>query len=293
MAADNAADNRVRRLRPLYLLRICLAALKHQDASRSRRDAGVPYFQDRRLGLLSESRMATLNALVPSDGPSEDVEAIPVVKRALDLLVTVPALLLFSPVMVVIALAVKLDSTGPAMFRQERVGRNGHTFGCWKFRSMYHDCDEEYHREQARNWFKGTPGQAGYKPRTDPRITRIGRILRATSLDELPQLLNVLVGDMSLVGPRPAIPYERALYKPWYLERERVNPGITGLWQVSGRDNVSAETMMLLDVVYVRRSSPWLDLKILACTVPALFGRPMPSLVAHGPRSSRRSDVLE
>jgi len=182
-------------------------------------------------------------------------------KRPFDLVVGVSATLLLLPLLAVLAVLVKADSPGPILFRQERVGLDGARFKMWKFRSMRHNSDERTHR-----------AAGPYKSLADSRVTRVGRFLRRTSLDELPQLFNVLRGDMSLVGPRPAIAYELEHYLPWYFERQMVKPGMTGLWQVSGRTELSAGEMMALDVRYVREAGLGLDLKILALTVPALLG---------------------
>jgi lipopolysaccharide/colanic/teichoic acid biosynthesis glycosyltransferase len=141
----------------------------------------------------------------------------------------------------------------------------------FKLRTMLVDNDETRHRKVAANWFAGKSSSNGYKPLDDPRVTQVGRMLRRLSLDELPQLLNVVRGDMSLVGPRPAIPYELKYYKPEYFDRQNVPPGMTGLWQVYGRDKVSAPEMMEFDLVYARQVSFWLDLKILALTGPAVL----------------------
>lgn len=150
---------------------------------------------------------------------------------------------------------------------------DGRPFLMWKFRSMYHRSDEQRHRAASSAWFAAQPSGGTYKSLTDPRITRVGRFLRRTSLDEVPQLFNVLRGEMSLVGPRPGLAYELEHYLPWYYERQRVKPGMTGLWQVSGRDRVSAKEMMTLDVRYVRERTFWLDFQILVLTLPALLGR--------------------
>lgn len=191
----------------------------------------------------------------------------------MDLLITFPALILLAPLMLLIAVLVRLDR-GPALFRQDRIGLGGRTFQVLKFRSMKWQAPDDEHRKVAEAWFRGSPAPGGgYKDAPDPRVTRLGRILRSSSLDELPQLVNVLRGEMSLVGPRPGIGYELDLYEPWYFERQAVRPGMTGLWQVSGRDRLSAREMMELDVRYVRHCSLGLDLKILALTVPALIGR--------------------
>jgi lipopolysaccharide/colanic/teichoic acid biosynthesis glycosyltransferase len=197
-------------------------------------------------------------------------------KRVVDLVVGGTMLAVISPLMLVIALAIRLDSRGSALFRQQRIGRGGETFWMWKFRSMQVNSGDQPHRSAAEAWFAARPAPRGYKVDRDPRVTRVGRLLRHTSLDELPQLLNVVGGQMSLVGPRPAIPYELAYYEPAYFARQAVKPGMTGLWQVLGRDRLPATEMMSLDVRYVRERSLGLDLRILAMTIPALLG--------HGPR---------
>lgn len=193
-------------------------------------------------------------------------------KRPLDVSVSLLALVFVVPVMVLVVLCVALESRGPVFFRQERVGRLGTTFRMWKVRTMYVRCDDGPHRQAAAAWFAGqaAPGKR-YKTLSDPRVTRVGRVLRKTNLDELPQLLNVLRGDMSLVGPRPAIAYELAHYEPAYMERFRVPPGMTGLWQVTRRDRLPAREMMALDTRYAHQASLWLDLKIILLTVPALI----------------------
>ena len=205
-------------------------------------------------------------------------------KRPFDLAVALPLLVLALPVIGVLALLVVLDSAGPVFFRQERVGQHLGRFRMWKLRTMHSGCHEEPHRRAAADWFAGRAEQDAYKSLADPRITRIGRWLRRLDLDELPQLFNVVRGDMSLVGPRPAIPYELPLYEPPYLDRLRVPPGMTGIWQLTDRERLSAPQMMALDLRYVREASIWLDLKILARTGPTLLaaalGVPAKSTVA-------------
>lgn len=193
-------------------------------------------------------------------------------KRPLDLLVGLLLAILAAPLILALAMLVAIESRGPVFFGQERVGRLGTTFRMWKIRTMYVRCDDGPHRQAAAAWFAGqaAPGKR-YKTLSDPRVTRVGRVLRKTNLDELPQLLNVLRGDMSLVGPRPAIAYELAHYEPAYMERFRVPPGMTGLWQVTRRDRLSAREMMALDTRYAHQASLWLDLKIILLTVPALI----------------------
>ena len=169
----------------------------------------------------------------------------------------------------IIALAIRLDSRGPALFRQYRVGRYGKQFQVVKFRSMVRDAEalkgEVSHLNEAQG--------AMFKIREDPRVTRTGRFLRRTSLDELPQLWNVLRGDMSLVGPRPALPEEVAEYAEWHRQRLATAPGMTGLWQVSGRSNVSYEERVKLDMHYIRNYSIWLDIYLLWLTIPAVLQR--------------------
>jgi lipopolysaccharide/colanic/teichoic acid biosynthesis glycosyltransferase len=193
--------------------------------------------------------------------------------RPLDVVAGSAVTVLFMPLIALLAVVVRLDSGGPVFFKQERLGRDGRPFLMWKFRSMHHRSDDGRHRADASAWFAAQPNGGGYKSLADPRITRAGRFLRRTSLDELPQLFNVVRGEMSLVGPRPGIAYELEHYLPWYFERQRVKPGMTGLWQVSGRDRVSAQEMMTLDVRYVRERTFRLDLQILMLTIPALLGR--------------------
>jgi lipopolysaccharide/colanic/teichoic acid biosynthesis glycosyltransferase len=198
-------------------------------------------------------------------------------KRVLDISGSLFALVLFSPVLLAIAVAITLTSRGPVLFRQQRVGRYGTRFTFLKFRSMYVANDESIHRDYVRRLITHNAAadqsaesrQPAFKIRNDPRVTPIGRILRRTSLDELPQLFNVLHGEMSLVGPRPPIPYEYACYNTWHRRRLlTVKPGITGLWQVRGRSRVSFDEMVRLDLKYAETWSVWLDLKIL-CLTPA------------------------
>jgi lipopolysaccharide/colanic/teichoic acid biosynthesis glycosyltransferase len=198
----------------------------------------------------------------------------PVYKRPLDVLVATLLLVLTAPVAAMVALIVKLTSPGPILFRQERLGQNGCPFTLYKFRTMYHGADVELHREYFALYRQGVraPGQPRplYKLRRDPRITPLGGILRRLALDELPQLYNVLRGDMSVVGPRPPLRYEVEHYTQRDLLRLSVKPGITGLWQVQGRDVVDFDTMITLDLEYIHRQSLTLDLCILLATVPAL-----------------------
>ena len=192
-------------------------------------------------------------------------------KRPLDVALSGALLVVLAPLLGALTLLVRLEGGGPALYRQERVGLDGQLFTIFKLRTMLVDNDENQHREVAANWFAGVSGSNGYKSLEDPRITRLGRLLRRLSLDELPQLFNVIRGDMSLVGPRPAIPYELQHYSAEHFERQEVPPGITGLWQVKDRDRLSACEMMELDLQYVRDASLLLDLKILVLTCPAVI----------------------
>jgi exopolysaccharide biosynthesis polyprenyl glycosylphosphotransferase len=195
-------------------------------------------------------------------------------KRIVDLVMATGLLLITWPVLLISTIAVKLTSKGPVIFRQERVGQNGRIFPCYKFRSMYMENDPKFHREFAREWIFDTEkskqeekGKIIYKLTADPRITPVGRLFRQFSVDELPQLFNVLKGDMSMVGPRPPLPYEVSLYRNWHLRRLDVMPGITGLWQVSGRNLLTFEEMVRLDLQYIENWSVWLEIRILLKTV--------------------------
>jgi len=191
------------------------------------------------------------------------------IKRASDIVGAALGLTLGAPLLGLIAAAIRLDSPGPIIFRQTRVGANGEHFEMYKFRSMVEDAEEELDKLRDRNEVDGPI----FKMKDDPRVTRVGRILRRTSLDELPQLWNVLRGDMSLVGPRPPLPSEVTEYMEWHKKRLEVRPGVTGLWQVSGRSLVSFDEQCLLDIYYIENWSLWLDFKILLRTIPqVLFG---------------------
>jgi lipopolysaccharide/colanic/teichoic acid biosynthesis glycosyltransferase len=196
--------------------------------------------------------------------------------RALELGLSVFLLVLLLPVLVLIAVAVRLDSRGPALFRQRRVGRELKPFIVNKFRTMHDGVGHDAHRAFVLGLIAGKhpePRKNGpqFKLAGDERVTRVGRLLRRSSLDELPQLWNVVRGEMSLVGPRPSIPYEVEHYPPHWAARFAVKPGLTGLWQVSGRSELTLEQMAVLDTEYVRRRSLWLNLSILARTVPVVL----------------------
>ena len=209
--------------------------------------------------------------------PLSDAERI--VKRVSDIVIAAAAILLSSPVWLLAALLIKLGSRGPVLFKQERVGMDGRIFLCYKFRTMQAGADENVHREvYEKNIAGGEDANAGSdekpvfgKVRNDPRVTGVGKFLRRSSLDELPQLLNVLIGDMSIVGPRPPIPYEVEAYELWHRRRLDMKPGITGLWQVSGRNRLSFDEMVRIDIYYIENWSLWLDLKVIFLTLPAVL----------------------
>ena len=201
------------------------------------------------------------------------------VKRIMDILGSTLALVICSPAFLLIALAIKFSSKGPVFFRQQRIGQYGASFVFLKFRSMYVNNDSTVHKEYVQRFIAGQAeqqpstgnGDGVYKLTKDVRVTRVGAFLRRTSLDEIPQFINVLRGDMSLVGPRPGLPYEVAAYQTWHRRRVlEVKPGITGLWQVNGRSRVKFDEMVRLDIRYAKAWSPWLDLKILVQTPRAV-----------------------
>jgi lipopolysaccharide/colanic/teichoic acid biosynthesis glycosyltransferase len=201
-------------------------------------------------------------------------------KRAMDIVGSIGAMILFAPVFVLVAVAVKVTSKGPVIFRQERIGQQGQPFVFFKFRSMTVNNDAAIHKEYVKQLIAGKAernpsngnGHGVFKLTQDPRITPVGSFLRKTSLDELPQFINVLRGEMSLVGPRPALPYEVEAYDLWHRRRIlEAKPGITGLWQIAGRNRLSFDEMVRLDLKYARSWSLWLDLKVLLCTPKAVI----------------------
>jgi lipopolysaccharide/colanic/teichoic acid biosynthesis glycosyltransferase len=203
-----------------------------------------------------------------------------VVKRAIDIAGSGALLFLLAPILGIVALLIKLTSKGSAIFEQERVGQFGRRFKCLKFRTMYANNDPKIHQEYVQSFIAGTANGQGsnavgtpiYKLTNDPRITPVGSFLRKTSLDELPQFWNVLCGEMSLVGPRPPVPYEFDVYDCWHRRRVlEVKPGVTGLWQVSGRSSTCFDDMVRLDLRYSQKWSIWLDLRILLATPRAVF----------------------
>lgn len=192
-----------------------------------------------------------------------------ILKRLTDLLVTVLLFILFLPIIPVVTVLIKLDSRGPILFKQKRVGKNGKEFDFFKFRSMVQGA------ENVINALRPLSAADGpiFKLKDDPRVTPVGRFLRRSSLDELPQLINVLKGDMSIVGPRPNLPSEVAHYQPWQRRRLNVTPGITCLWQIAGRSHIGFNEWMRLDLEYIQKRSYATDLKIMVKTLPAVIAR--------------------
>jgi lipopolysaccharide/colanic/teichoic acid biosynthesis glycosyltransferase len=207
--------------------------------------------------------------------PTQAISSNPGYLRAKRILDIVFTLLILLPLLItigIVAILIKLDSEGPVFFRQKRVGLNGEEFTLLKFRSMYVNSDESIHRQAVEQYMKGTilneRAEDGslFKLGNDPRITRIGRFIRKTSIDELPQFFNVLRGEMSLVGPRPPLPYEVASYSSQHWLRLSGKPGLTGTWQVYGRSKVSFQEMVEMDIEYLQQQSLWQDLKLIALT---------------------------
>jgi lipopolysaccharide/colanic/teichoic acid biosynthesis glycosyltransferase len=227
--------------------------------------------------------------LVSADFFSQDA-GIPPWKRIVDSLVILATLPVVVPVVLLIALAIKLVSRGPVLFRQERIGYYGQPFTIYKFRTMHVNAPTSTHQEHLNDLMKSS------KPMTkmdlnDTRVIRGGGILRATGLDELPQLINVLRGEMSVVGPRPCTAYEYEQYSPYHSRRLEALPGLTGLWQVSGKNRLSFEQMIQLDIHYAEHTSVWLDLKIMLRTFPVLFSQLREAVVKRLPGRRVRDQI--
>ena len=206
-----------------------------------------------------------------NEGMKQPARGLPLWKRTLDLgliLAVSPGLALLGTAM---ALVIKLGSPGPILFRQRRVGFKGQEFTCYKFRTMQINAETESHRLHTQNLIKSHDPMTKLDTRRDPRLIPLGPLIRSCGLDELPQLINVFRGEMSLVGPRPPLPYEFDQYEQWQFHRLQARPGMTGLWQVSGRNRLSYRQMCELDLEYVRRWSLWLDLRILLKTIPVVL----------------------
>ena len=191
-----------------------------------------------------------------------------VIKRIIDIVASFIGLILLSPLILVVSMLIKLESKGEVIFKQKRVGLNGKEFYMYKFRSMVINAEELKEQLESQNEMSGPM----FKIKDDPRITKVGKFIRKTSIDELPQLINVIKGDMSLVGPRPSLPKEVKKFEQWMMERLEVKPGLTCIWQISGRNNIDFEDWMKLDIKYVRERSLVLDFKLIFKTIFVLFG---------------------
>lgn len=189
-------------------------------------------------------------------------------KRVIDVVCSLVGLLVLSPVLIIISILIKLESDGPIIFSQDRIGYRGQKFKMYKFRSMVVNAEELKKKLAEQNEMSGPM----FKMKNDPRVTKIGKFIRKTSIDELPQLINILKGEMSLVGPRPSLPKEVKEFEPWMMERLEVKPGLTCYWQVSGRNDIDFEDWMKLDIKYVRERSFFLDMKLIFKTFFVLFG---------------------
>lgn len=189
-------------------------------------------------------------------------------KRVIDVVCSLAGLLLLSPVLIIVSILIKLESDGPIIFSQDRIGYRGQKFKMYKFRSMVVNAEELKKKLAEQNEMSGPM----FKMKNDPRVTKVGKFIRKTSIDELPQLINILKGEMSLVGPRPSLPKEVKEFEPWMMERLEVKPGLTCYWQVSGRNDIDFEDWMKLDIKYVRERSFLLDIKLIFKTFFVLFG---------------------
>ena len=207
---------------------------------------------------------------------------VPLWKRTLDITCLLVALPTVLPLMLCIAAFIKIVSPGPVFFRQRRIGFLGQPFDCMKFRSMEVNADTQVHSTHVEDLIKSDRPMTKLDNSGDKRLIKLGWFLRATGLDELPQLINVLKGEMSLVGPRPCTPSEFALFQAWQRERCRTLPGLTGLWQVSGKNKTTFTEMIKLDIYYAQHSSIWLDLKIMLMTFPVLFSQVQETQTANG-----------
>jgi lipopolysaccharide/colanic/teichoic acid biosynthesis glycosyltransferase len=244
-------------------------------------EGGTGTYPDGRFDMLLDLDLHVPKGALPSnDETIENYKGEYALKRPLDVIFSLFLILLFAPLMLLVAVAVAATSPGPVLFKQTRIGKGGKPFTFYKFRSMAVNSDDRIHREYVARLIEGETDKVNegdssrplYKIKSDPRITSVGRIIRKTSIDELPQLFNVLKGDMSLVGPRPPVPYEVERYQNWHLLRVLgIKPGITGLWQVEGRSKTTFDEMVRLDVRYMRYCSLRLDLKILFKTIAVVL----------------------
>lgn len=216
--------------------------------------------EQRELGSMGDTKSMELDGVV----------GFPLWKRAFDGVLILLALPFWLPVCLLVAIVIRLGSRGPLLFKQDRVGQGGRTFTCFKFRTMQLNADQGTHQNHVKDLIKSSAPMVKLDAADDDRLTRGGSWIRASGLDELPQIINILRGEMSIVGPRPCIPYEYDLYEPWQRQRFNAPPGLTGLWQVSGKNRTTFDEMVRLDMEYARRMSVWLDLKILFLTPVAI-----------------------
>ena len=191
-----------------------------------------------------------------------------VIKRIIDIVASFTGLILLSPLILIVSMLIKLESKGEVIFKQKRVGLNGKEFYMYKFRSMVFNAEELKEQLESQNEMSGPM----FKIKDDPRITKVGKFIRKTSIDELPQLINVIKGDMSLVGPRPSLPKEVEKFEQWMMERLEVKPGVTCIWQISGRNNIGFDEWVEMDIEYIKTRNLWLDIKLIFKTVGVLFG---------------------
>lgn len=212
-------------------------------------------------------RIKNNNATLDGEYNNESIFYI-FLKRLIDLFGSVIGLIVLSPIIFIVSLLIKLESKGPVIFSQDRIGKDRKVFKMYKFRSMVVNAEELKEKLKEQNEMSGPM----FKMKEDPRVTKIGKFIRKTSIDELPQLINVLRGDMSLVGPRPSLPKEVEQFEIWMMERLEVKPGLTCYWQVSGRNNIDFEDWMKLDIKYVRERNTLTDIKLIFKTVFVLFG---------------------
>jgi exopolysaccharide production protein ExoY len=208
----------------------------------------------------------------------------------MDVVIASGSLLIFSPLLLLIGIAIKAASPGPALFKQQRIGRFGKAFGLWKFRTMRPDADSGLHQTHLTSLMKTDTPMTKLDAAEDPRVFRLGKYLRRCCLDELPQLINVLRGEMSLVGPRPCLPYEAEQYEPWHRQRFNATPGMTGLWQVSGKNRTTFTEMIRLDIEYANNVSFLLDVTIIMKTIPSIIAGLMDSAQSL-PAAAARKDA--
>ena len=212
-------------------------------------------------------RIKNNNATLDREYNNESISYI-FLKRLIDLFGSVIGLIVLSPIIFIVSLLIKFESKGPVIFSQDRIGKDGKVFKMYKFRSMVVNAEELKEKLKEQNEMSGPM----FKMKEDPRVTKVGKFIRKTSIDELPQLINILKGNMSLVGPRPSLPKEVEQFEDWMMERLEVKPGLTCYWQVSGRNNIDFEDWMKLDIKYVRERNTLTDIKLIFKTVFVLFG---------------------